>query len=90
MFHGSGVKPACLWLLSGIVVWCAGKLQSLMDEKKALEMRAENLSGELQKGKTQFTDSEAGIQRQQVFTTTASSLCLYRKRSNGKVAIFEW
>lgn len=43
-----------------------GNLQSLMDEKKALELHVDNLSGQLQHSKTQLTDVDSRCQQLQV------------------------
>lgn len=47
-----------------------------MDEKKALEMRADNLTGELQKGKNQLTELEGTCQQLQVCSAQAADVAM--------------
>jgi len=51
---------------------CLGNMQSAVDEKKKLELRVDNITGELNKAKSHVTELEGG--RQQLQVRVASSL----------------
>lgn len=63
--------PLCVSLSHVPATNTTGNMQSAVDEKKKLELRVDNLSGELNKAKGHSAELEAAKQTLQVRKTTA-------------------
>lgn len=72
--HLKGAHTRCIsGFFNARVCHCAGNMQSAVDEKKKLELRVDNITGELNKAKSQVTELEGGKQQLQVRAASSTS-----------------